>query len=482
MSNPNIVYLHTHDAGRCIEPYGWKGHTPYLQRLAEEGVVFRNAHAVGPTCSPSRAALLTGTYPHANGMFGLSHREAGGFSLADYGDHLIHTLKGAGYVTALAGVQHIDGPDSSTWTRPDQARTAYGSRIGYDHVLNADDIPSRFRATEMAAERAVEFIHDEQNQPFFLSVGFMYPHAPFERVPEGLSAVDPRFVSVPAGLPDTSETREDLSCFITKMQDTDRRMGMVLDAIEASGRADNTIVIATTDHGIAFPGMKCTLRDSGTGVFLIMKGPAIDRGRISDALVSHLDVFPTLCDLAGVEQPDRLAGRSLRPLLDGKTDTLHSEIYSEVTYHAAYQPMRAVRTSRWKYIKRFYNYPYEVYPNQDDSRTKRILSEATRGRTVPREELYDLLLDPSETHNLAGMADWEAIRLDLERRLKSWMETTDDPILHGPISIPHDGMIAAMDVLNKRDGQFTSQEWDERVRDEWRVVWSPELAEEADDR
>src|SRR5580658_10425869 len=101
---PNIVYVHSHDSGRYLQPYGQSVPTPNLQQLAQEGILFRKAFSAAPTCSPSRAALLTGLNPHSSGMLGLAHR---GFSLNDYGQHIVHTLKPAGYTSVLAGLQHV---------------------------------------------------------------------------------------------------------------------------------------------------------------------------------------------------------------------------------------------------------------------------------------------------------------------------------------------------------------------------------------
>ena len=104
MNRPNILYIHSHDTGRYVQPYGHAVATPCLQSLAEEGVLFRQNFCINPTCSPSRAALLTGCYPHENGMTGLAHR---GWSLNDYSQHIIHTLRKEGYLSVLAGAQHI---------------------------------------------------------------------------------------------------------------------------------------------------------------------------------------------------------------------------------------------------------------------------------------------------------------------------------------------------------------------------------------
>ena len=122
MPHPNILYIHSHDTGRYIQPFGHAMPTPNFQRLAEQGVLFRQAFCANPTCSPSRAALLTGQWPHSCGMLGLAHR---GFRLNDYSHHLVQTLKKAGYTTALSGFQHVGRPPA-----------ADPSEIGYDEIFD----------------------------------------------------------------------------------------------------------------------------------------------------------------------------------------------------------------------------------------------------------------------------------------------------------------------------------------------------------
>src|SRR5262245_32303024 len=152
MIRPNILYLHSHDTGRYIQPYGHGVTTPRLQRLAEQGVIFRQAFCAAPTCSPSRAALLTGQAPHSSGMLGLAHR---GFALNDYGQHLIHTLRAAGYYAGLFGMQH-EAHDPAT--------------IGYDQVWVESSHAAR------VAPIAAAFLESGPPQPFFLSVGFSETH------------------------------------------------------------------------------------------------------------------------------------------------------------------------------------------------------------------------------------------------------------------------------------------------------------------
>src|SRR3954453_18517055 len=134
-ARPNILYLHSHDTGRYIQPYGYAVPTPNLQKLAAEGFLFRQAFDAAPTCSPSRASLLTGQCPHSSGMLGLAHR---GFSLNDYGQHVIHTLRKAGYNSALCGLQHI-------------ARDP--KIIGYDRI-----VPTGSNRAANVAPAAVEFL------------------------------------------------------------------------------------------------------------------------------------------------------------------------------------------------------------------------------------------------------------------------------------------------------------------------------------
>ena len=137
---------------------------------------------------------------------------------------------------------------------------------------------------------------------------------------------------------------------------------------------------------------------------LMMRGPGgFTGGKCIDALVSHLDLYPTVCELAAVDPPDWLEGRSLLPLVEGQTDDLHEAIYATVNYHAAYEPQRAVRTARHKYIRRLDDFPTPVLPNVDDSPSKRLLMQHGWGdHRVPWEALYDLIFDPHEMNNLAN--------------------------------------------------------------------------------
>ena len=137
---------------------------------------------------------------------------------------------------------------------------------------------------------------------------------------------------------------------------------------------------------------------------LVMRGPSgFSGGQVLDALVSQIDIYPTVCALAGIALPDHVQGTSLLPLLDGQTQEIRREIFAEVNYHTYYEPQRCIRTPRFKYIRRFDQRQHPVMPNCDDSLTKDyFIDQGWRQRALENERLYDLVFDPHETHNLAA--------------------------------------------------------------------------------
>jgi N-sulfoglucosamine sulfohydrolase len=420
----NIIYLNSHDSGRYLSPYGHAIPTPNLKKLASEGILFRNAFSAAPTCSPSRASLLTGQCAHQNGMLGLAHR---GFSLYDYRHHLVHTLRAVGYRTVLAGIQHVA-------PKPEQ--------IGYDDIKH----PASTRAADVAPQ-AVDFLNSKPTAPFFLDIGFFETHREF---PSPTAEDDPRYIQLPGPIIDTPETRADMAGFHASARNLDRGIGQVLEAVSRNGFADNALIISTTDHGLAFPRMKCNLTDTGWGVSLILRGPGVfNGGKVSDAMVSHIDLFPTLCDSLGIAAPEWLEGRSIVPLLDGRRKEINDEVYAEVNYHASYEPARAVRTQRYKYIRRFDGRETAVLPNCDDSPSKTLwLDKGWKQRKLASEEVYDLVFDPCEQNNLVSNT---ALLTDMQSRMANWMKRTNDPLLQGPVKAPAGAKVNPVDGISPRE-------------------------------
>jgi len=438
---PNILYIHCHDAGRYIQPYGHTISTPNLQKLAAQGVLFRQSFCAGPTCSPSRAALLTGQSCHSAGMFGLSHM---GWSLHDYSQHLVTTFKSVGYHATIAGVQHIlDGGKER-------------EIIGYDEKLEGRDggnhENSRVVHDRGIANVAADYLRsykDTHEKPLFMSVGFILPHRKFARSNAEIPQEDPRFLQPPAPLPDTAVVRSDTADYNYSARIMDSCCGQVFDALDEAGMAENTLVIATTDHGIAFPEMKCTLTDHGMGVYLIMRGPGgFKGGRVVDAMISHIDVYPTLCELLDIEKPAWLQGKSFLPIVRGETEEINDEIFAETNYHASYEPQRAIRTKRWKLIKRFDDeWNKRVGPNCDDGPSSDFLvKNGWLEHELPQLQLYDLLNDPQERHNRAEDPDCVQVVKELQQRLQSWMERTNDPLLKVAIALPEHGVMWPVDI------------------------------------
>lgn len=426
----NIVYLHAHDAGRYVQPYGYGVSTPNLQKLAEEGMLFREAFCGNPTCSPSRACLLSGQSAHVNGMLGLAHR---GFKMDHYEDTLGNFLKGHGWHTALSGIQHITREGSETL-----------EKIGYDEFLDRTRNEEGFYVrkngigTELVSQVAENFLARQHEKPFFLDVGFFPPH----RVnngdfPSSCETPNPAYVRPPAHLPDTEETRRDFANYMASVETFDHYAGRVIDAVDRNGLSENTLIIATTDHGIAFPGMKCRLTDHGIGVMLILRGPGGFRGgKVTDSMVSHIDIFPTVCELLDLPPPERLEGRSLTTLAVDPHSSLRDYLFTEVNVHAAYQPMRSVRSDRWKYIRHYENRKFVTLPNCDDGLSKSYLCDHGWADHGPdNEELYDLVLDPTEACNLAGNPDYSSNLAEMRSVLDDWMKETNDPILSGPLDL-----------------------------------------------
>lgn len=421
---PNILYLHSHDTGRYVQPYGHPVPTPNIQRLADQGILFRRAFCAAPTCSASRACLLTGQYGHNNGMLGLAHR---GWSLNDYRQHIVHPLHDAGYHSVLIGEQHIA-------KRPDI--------IGFDRVVKIETTH-----VESVAPVASELLGDPPPEPFFMSVGFFETHRDFLDPP---SLRDTLYSLPPPNLPDTPETRRDMAAYKASARSLDQGVGAVLEALDLHGLADDTLIIFTTDHGLAFPGAKATLFDRGLGVMLILRGPGgFSGGKVHDALVSHLDIYPTLCEAVGIERPSFLQGLSLLPIVRGEATSIRDTLFAEMTWHAAYEPQRAVRTDRWKYIRRFGQRTKPVLCNCDDSPSKDLLlSLGWAERTLAMEQLYDLAFDPNEAFNLVDEPSCADTLQELRGRLLAWMQETEDPLLHGDPAPPPGAEINDPDQLS----------------------------------
>mgnify|MGYP006281298625 FL=1 len=322
---PNILLVNCHDLGQHIGPYGVPTvHTPALDRLARSGVVFTNSFCTSPGCSPSRAALFTGRYPHSTGVMGLTH---GNFfwRMNDDEEHLAQLLGAAGYRTALIGGMHEHTPGEER-------------RLGYQHLP-----ATGYQPANKVADATLSFLQTQRSSetPFYLCVGLFEPHRPFDyggAVPDRETGV-----TIPPYIPQDSPeacaaAEEEFAALQGAIRRVDHAIGRILDGLEQSGFGDNTVVVFTADHGLAMPRAKCSLYDPGIEVPLIIRAPSwhLEPGSRRAALVSNVDVVPTLLDALGIPIPKRIQGVSAMPCLRGVNRHVRDAVFAEKTDHRTY--------------------------------------------------------------------------------------------------------------------------------------------------
>jgi len=407
----NVLIVHWHDLGRYLGVYGHADvASPRLDQLASEGILFSRAHATAPLCSPSRGSLFTGRYPHRNGLVGLAHH---GWEYRADVHTLPQILSEAGWYTTLFGMQH---------------ETSYPARLGFDEF----DVSNSF--CEYVVDRATKWLDDGPREPFLLTAGFFETHRPYS--PERYEPADRAAVDVPDYLPDTDDVRQDLAEFHGAISVADAAVGRLLDTLAATGLDRTTWVVFMTDHGPALPRAKSTLYDAGTGIAMIMRPPvdAGQRPQVYDELFSGVDLVPTLLELLGLDVPADIDGISHAGALAAATrpvDPVRSEVYTTKTYHDSFDPIRAIRTKEHSYIENYASRPLLDLPwDIADSAPGKAVAPLI-GEPRPTRELYDLVEDPTESHNLLG-ADAtdkaEEIAADLALLLHDWRLKTNDVI------------------------------------------------------
>ena len=404
----DVVVMTTHDIGRHLHCYGVESAvSPNLDSLAAHGVRFAQAFATAPQCSPSRASLATGRYPHNNGVMGLAHRGYD-WELSQSAPHTAAIFRGTGFATHLFGSQHV---------------TQHPQHLGFD---------------QMHPTEAVEQVlaSEPRERGLYLEINFDETHRPYP--PPGPM---PRNLVIPGYLPAGREAEEEMTAVEGAITRMDAAAGRILAALDKAGRAEWALVVFTTDHGLAMPRAKCTLYDPGLEVALIVRWPegGIGGGVALSELLSNIDVLPTLLECAGAAAaaPAGIQGRSFVPLLRGGAYESREAIFAEKTFHSYYDPMRCVRTRRHKYIRNFETgFAVEVPADIQQGpifRANPSLYSTDRPNVV---ELYDLEADPLEQHNLAGTPSVKAVEEELSAELWRWMRETDDPLLNGPVASP----------------------------------------------
>lgn len=446
-SRPNVLFLLADDLRPdAIAALGNPViRTPHLDRLARRGQCFTHAVANNPLCVPSRAEILTGCSGFANGV------------LPGYSNTLNANLvtwpaalRQAGYRTAVVGKWHLSGrPADRGYEQADGLYSSGGGKAPASHevdsynrkitgytgwVFQSADGKTKFPDKGVGltpdinrefAHAAIRLLRQPDPRPFFIHVNFTAPHDPLLWPTGYQNAYTPDQIRMPANFlpvhpfdhgnlkgrdelflpfPRTEpEVRRELALYYSIISHLDEQVGRILAALESAGKLDNTLVIFSSDHGLAKGSHGLTGKQNmyqhTVNVPMILAGPSIAPGKIHKAQVQLRDLYPTICDLAGVPIPPTVQAQSFAPILRGRRDSIRDEVFC---YFMGYQ--RMIRTDRHKYI---------VYPH------------------LKREQLFDLSTDPDEIHDRISDPAQAAVLNDLRRRLARHQEALGDPLRWG---------------------------------------------------
>jgi N-sulfoglucosamine sulfohydrolase len=466
---PNIILFVTDDQSPIAGCYGNPVlKTPHLDALAAAGTRFTHAFATTASCSASRSVILSGLHNHRNGQYGHTHAYHKFESFASIASvSLPLQMARNGYRTASIGKYHV---------APERV-------FHFEQYLRGNG-----RNAKEMAENCRELLREESDKPFFLYFCTSDPHRgggrdqnfPGRHKPDlfgnkpdrgshpGIKEViyEPGDVIVPEFLPDTPESRAELAHYYQSCSRIDQGLGRLVELLKDAGQWDNTVLIFTADHGMAFPGGKTTVYEAGLRVPFIVRHPRADKaGVVSNAMISHVDITPSILDMAGGydkerrapkelievpkasygenygKTPRRYHGRSWLPILTEANPAGWDSIDASHTFHEIqmYYPMRVVRDRQYKLI---WNVAWrQPYPFASDlwaaatwqAQWDKGADATYGGRSVesyinrPQFELFDISSDPGESRNLAGDPGFKGLLEKFKDKIKEMQKRTEDP-------------------------------------------------------
>lgn len=431
---PNILFIVAEDASPDLGCYGNKVvHTPHIDRLAAEGSRFINAYATYSVSSPSRGSIFTGLYPHQNGQMGLATHK---YEMFPGMKTLPVYMKELGYRTGCLGKIHVN-PENN---------------IPFDYW---DIRSSNFakKGLHLYAEKAKDFI-ESSSEPFFLQVNFPDAHFPIQKQVEGRPSVVVEPEDVTQEIPfigvSSEHIRLNTANYYNCMNRLDESVGMLLEALEKTGKADNTIIFFISDHGAQFSRGKCSSYEGGLKIPFIIKGmKGIVAGETRDELVSTIDLLPTFITLGGGKPAEILEGISLNNIWDKKWEREYLFAGGLGATPAMTYPRRNVRNKQYKLIINEYspreNPHYEFYKNatghfaggtqpEELEKATEVVREAyNRWKCPPKYELYDLNNDPYEWNNLSENPKYKGILSEMKQVLYKWRVESGDMIVNPEI-------------------------------------------------
>ena len=464
-NRPNILVAISDDQSFHLTSFaGYKAvNTPAFDRVAREGVYFKNGFAASPGCSPSRAALLTGRH-----AWQIEHA---GTHASEFPKKYVvfpDLLEAAGYFVGMTGKGWGPGNFQISGRTRNPAGPAFSERKNQPPTdgMSNNDYAGNFAA----------FLQQRpKDRPFYFWYGGQEPHrryAPGSGLKAGKKLAD---ATPPSFLPDTPEVRSDLLDTCLEVEWFDQHLGKIMQQLEAAGELDNTLIIVTADNGMAFPRAKANAYEYGIHVPLAMRWPArVPGGRVVDDPIGFVDVTATILEATGTKNPSREyppAGRSIMNILtsrqQGRVDPSRNAVFSSRERHSSARfdnwtyPQRALRTERYLYIRNFRPDrwpagdpevlgkngksagPHSGYKDIDGSPTLDFLiaraSDPKIGKYLqlavakrPAEELFDIQSDPGCLTNLAADSKHRATKDSLARQLESYLrETGDARVLNG---------------------------------------------------
>ena len=427
---PNIVLIIADDM--AWDDCGAYGHptirTPNIDKLAAEGMRFTNAFLTASSCSPSRASIITGRYPHNTDAEQLH------WPLPPEQRTFVEILKKAGYWTASAGKWHLG---DAVRDRFDVVHEADVSGFQLP-TGKAGSAPVMIAREKSGCERWLSTLRSRPvDKPFFLWLAALDPHRDYERDIIA-NPHRPQDVVVPPYLPDVPDVREDLALYYDEIARLDDYVGKIMDELAAQGVEDNTFVLFFSDNGRPFPRDKTTLYDGGIKTPWLVRRPGrVQAGSLCRQLVSSVDIAPTILGLAGLSAPACFQGRDFSPLLTNPGKKIRDYVYAEDHWHDYEDLGRAVRSLRYKYIRNDYpdlpaTPPADVGRSLTFAAMRRLRAQGRLNKHQmacfvkprPAEELYDTVNDPHELRNLADDPRYADVLAEHRRALEDWSKRT----------------------------------------------------------
>lgn len=433
-SRPNILLIVSEDNGPELGCYGDpQARTPHLDALAAIGTRFDRAYTTYSLCSPSRASIYTGLYPHQNGQVGLATHK---YRMYDGIRTFPAFFREAGYRTGVLGKIHVN-PESA---------------IPFEWRAIPSDNFKRARMMDYVTKS--EFFIKDGDAPFLLMVNFPDAHFPLVRQADGLPAIPRSGNDMTGTLPfvgvKSARLLEYTADYYNSLERLDSLIGKLLEVLSATGKAQNTIIIYLGDHGAQFSRGKQSSHEAGLRIPLIIHDPRLGnkQPRVVNDLVSVIDMVPTLLDYAGIETKKAFPGESLRPAVNtGRSNRPREYVFSTCDGGTSefFNPTRSVSDGRYKLIRHLVpgmeNPDFRLYSGHFNSHfdggteeyelssADELVREAyQRYKSPPEYELFDLKEDPHEWRNLANVDANKKVMKKLQEALRSWQKTTRDPL------------------------------------------------------